>query len=377
MINKPRTYVKTGLYREVVTPYSKRLIGNYNMREEYVTSAAIIKGDKHNPYPWSYSVFTRVPFRGEAVDRQGNYGGGYQNPIYSKFSGPLQGIMEPDLTTKSKASVAYNKALDDLNDKVRGGLDLSVAMAESSATFRMVRALSKAKRYFSGIGSKRWANEWLELQYGWLPLLSDVYGAANEIIHVNLGLMYFKGRGSNSENTSVDLSSGGAVDISGVSNYTANAVITKSKIKVFNACELKVLLKPPTSIQSAARWSSLNPVSIAWELVPYSFVFDWFYDVGSWLRNQETAMLYDSAFVTGYRSELFAAEHTSKVAYSRDFTDNFTFVTRVTGESSAVYKTFSRTILYSYPTPRKPVVNTDLSAKRLLSAASLLRQFLK
>lgn len=354
------------------------LIGNYASKRAAISPSAIIKGDKVHCYPWSYVIRNKQFLKGVAWGAQGSFGG-TQRPLSDKFSGNLQGMRDIDHTGVSQPTIAYNKALDQLNDRVRGGLDLSVAMAECSATFRMVRALTKAERYFSGIGSKRWANEWLELQYGWMPLLSDVYGAAEEIQRVNLGLMRFKGRGSNAVATSKTLSSGGAVDISGISHYTegSNNVYTDFKINAYNACLIEVWLKPPTTLQELSRWTSLNPLSIAWELTPYSFVFDWFFDVGSYLRNVETSLTYNSAFLTGYRSELYVGEIKSKVRY-RDGVDNYFYrVKTIDADGQDTLKTFSRTILGSYPLPRIPHVNTDLSAKRLLSAASLLRQLLK
>lgn len=359
-------------------------LGNYPRSVLEVNSSAIIKGDKRNPNPWSYRIISQRPFTGTAIDRSGSYGGGC-GPLRWNYSGPMGPIetssgLVPTLTdaTSVQKVNAYNKALDDLNDKVRGGLDLSIAMAEASATFRMVRALSRTRRYFSGIGSKRWANEWLELQYGWKPLLSDIYNAAEEIIRVNDSLMWFKGRGSDAKDTSETRTTASDFDISGVSGYTYGPLKASTKLKLYSACELKILLKAPTSLNQVARWTSLNPLSIAWELTPYSFVFDWFFDVGSYLRNVETAVLYNSAFSAGYRSELSVAEQNTTINWSNWTTcPYFTRVVYVNGKSSGTRKDFSRVLLGSYPLPRVPQIKTDLSSSRLLSAASLLRQFLR
>ena len=51
-------------------------------------------------------------------------------------------------------------------------------------------------------------------------------------------------------------------------------------------------------------YTSMNPASIKWELVPYSFVVDWFYDIGSYLRGCETSTIYSSVFKAGWTSEL-------------------------------------------------------------------------
>lgn len=352
--------------------------GSYNSNTFQVSSSAVIKGNKKTPNPWSYTINdSDNKYIGTWRDRNGSYGGPI-GAIRWIWKGSMQGLPLPVIDAARKTTLttnAYNTALDRLNDKVRGGLDLSVAMAESSSTLRMVRALTKTKRYFSGIGSKRWANEWLELKYGWQPLLSDIYGAANEIINVNLGLMTFKGRGSDSVNTSGTrtVAAGGA-DLPG---YTNNPIVLKQKISTFCACELQVTLKAPTSVQQAARWSSLNPVSIAWELVPYSFVVDWFYDIGGYLRNAETQILYNSAFVSGYRSELSVEQGAGEFTYNDSSNTYFTKVVYAQGTCKVYKKSFNRTVLTSYPFPRRPRINTDLSSNRLLSAAALLRQLIK
>lgn len=384
MKNVPLTTLKGPL---VVTPSgggTPSTLGDYPKSVLEVNSSAIIKGDKRNPNPWSYRIISKRPFAGTAIDRSGSYGSGCGALRYN-YAGPMGPIenssgLVPSLTNAASVQKtnAYNKALDDLNDKVRGGLDLSIAMAEASATFRMVRALSKAERYFSGIGSKRWANEWLELQYGWKPLLSDIYNAADEIIRVNDSLMWFKGRGIDAKDTSEYRQTESDFDISDTSSYTHGPLGASTKLKLYAACELKVLLKAPTTLNQIARWTSLNPLSIAWELTPYSFVFDWFFDVGSYVRNLETAVLYNSAFSSGYRSELTVVEQETTINWSKMTTcPYFTRVVYVNGKSSGTRKDFSRVLLGSYPLPRVPRINTDLSASRLLSAASLLRQFLR
>lgn len=352
----------------VVTP-----LGSYPSRRQQVTHGAIIRGDRHNPCPWSWYVEDTKPFTGRAFDKQGNYGGPPQ-PWNSQFEGPLQGMLSPNLSAKSRASMVYNKTLDELAEKVRGSLDLSVAMAEASSTVSMVRALGSWRRWFSGFGSRRWANEWLQYQYGWKPLLSDIYNAADEMINTNAGMSHVKARSSSTNAAAEVLSTPGGIDVTGLSHYTAFPVKSNSKFRVFDSCEIKVWLAPPDNIQNLSRWTSLNPLSIAWELTPYSFVVDWFVDIGSYIRNLETAFLYNNSFRGGYISKLFVGSQNSTVAYRDSVEPYFGRVIWIDAKSEGLVKSFSRELLTSYPLPRVPQVNTDLSSTRLLSAAALLRQ---
>lgn len=122
-----------------------------------------------------------------------------------------------------------------------------------------------------------------------------------------------------------------------------------------------------------SNFSSLNPVSIAWELMPWSFVIDWFYDVGGYIRNLETAMLHNSRFIHGYvtygeKTDVKLKQHgTVSVSGSK----------RIYAYTGGAVRTMKdRAVLTSYPFPRIPVVSVDLGSGRLANAAALLTTFL-
>ena len=124
---------------------------------------------------------------------------------------------------------------------------------------------------------------------------------------------------------------------------------------------------------SVRRMTSLNPVSIGWELLPYSFVVDWFYDVGSLLRNGESAVLYAHNFQYGFISRLQIQN--SFHQYSEQFSDDATIgYTHASSRTKSV--TFSRNIMLGNPLPRPPQLNAKLGASRLLSTAALLGNLL-
>jgi hypothetical protein len=121
-------------------------------------------------------------------------------------------------------------------------------------------------------------------------------------------------------------------------------------------------------------------VSLGWELIPYSFVVDWFIDVGSYLRNLETALLFGTIFKSGFVSELYAVDlvddYLPSFLINTKQTDTATWWLLTKATSRRRYREFYRTKLTSYPFPRKPTFKVDLGSQRLLSAASLLRQIL-
>lgn len=126
------------------------------------------------------------------------------------------------------------------------------------------------------------ASYWLELQYGWQPLLSDVY-AASEVLSskfrtedfaqaVTASAKYFERSPMQAYPSITTMGYG-----KDVGQFT---IQTKTK--------LVVLYKPTNSFKSVMAQAGLsNPALLAWELLPYSFVVDWFLPVGNYLENMK------------------------------------------------------------------------------------------
>lgn len=117
---------------------------------------------------------------------------------------------------------------------------------------------------------------WLELQYGWNPLMADVLGFLHHLSKDGPGpLVSVKGYSKDYFDTSV----------------TVNSVMGSSKcvLGVNGTHEAWVRLYYQLTNPGLAEISSLglaNPLEIVWELIPYSFVVDWFFPVGNWLSSQ-------------------------------------------------------------------------------------------
>lgn len=256
-----------------------------------------------------------------------------------------------------------NRAIDKLNDKARGDLDLSIDFAEWHQTARMLKATDQftgmMKTAVGRFGPIKLASSlWLQYTYGVKPLLSDIYGAADESLRTVINKTErFRARATETYKPRY-------VSFSTIFGPQNVKVITGTvKRSVTYGVDVRTPEFDPT------RWSSLNPVSIAWEVMPYSFVVDWFLNVGGYLRNMETAVLYANRFRTGYCSRLSVWD--LKVQETRP----------VTGGSQlwqGYYSGngFDRATLTSYPAPSLPSFKAQLGSSRLLSAASLLANLL-
>jgi len=126
--------------------------------------------------------------------------------------------------------------------------------------------------------------------------------------------------------------------------------------------------------QQLAGYTSLNPVSIAWELVPYSFVADWFIDVGGYLRSLESACLYGQGFKSGYIVYGYKDKQDGFLDGQGKSGNTLTF-----GSANAyVYQSYKRRGRVGvYPLPVLPHFKADLGWQRLISGASLLKNFLR
>lgn len=271
----------------------------------------------------------------------------------------------------------YNEAVSKLNDKSRGDLDISVDLAEAHKTGKMFNATKNAVDYWNQFwkrsgpkwvralagGSKVAANAWLEFTYGWKPLASTLYGAADESLRLVVNkIEHHRGRAS-------QLVVPAYVTLETIWG-PVNFPVVGGGIKY--SITLGVALT--TDQHDPARWSSLNPVSIAWELMPYSFVVDWFYDVGGYLRNVETSLLYMNRFRTGYRTDLSVSKVTCQITDKLvSAGETHSSIHRGTVEHVDI----NRKVLTSYPAPYLPSFEAKLGSSRLLSAASLLRQRMK
>lgn len=134
---------------------------------------------------------------------------------------------------------------------------------------------------------------WLELQYGWLPLLKDAQGAAEMLAH--------------HLNTPLQLKVRVSRNAGGVPGKTEHAPyfianVRPVKIWITSRTSLIAILKE----KDVAQLSGLTDyASVAWEVMPWSFVIDWFIPIGNWLGARGVSQGLTGTFVSShiYREE--------------------------------------------------------------------------
>jgi len=112
------------------------------------------------------------------------------------------------------------------------------------------------------------SGRWLELQYGWIPLLQSSFEASKAFEAV-----------SNGPRKSVFTASGTrGVDYE-ASTSVNHSCLLKGRVGRRIQYEMYEEMSVPRQL------GLYDPLSIAWELTPWSFVVDWFLPIGDYLSN--------------------------------------------------------------------------------------------
>lgn len=119
------------------------------------------------------------------------------------------------------------------------------------------------------------ANGWLELQYGWKPLLQDIYGSA-EMIDQKIRRSV---RTRLSTSKSIVKNGFDIVDDRAWSHARSRWT---SKFTMKNVVYYST---PSATLQTLVQCGVTNPALIVWELTPWSFVVDWLLPIGNYLSS--------------------------------------------------------------------------------------------
>lgn len=346
-----------------------RVHHNANLLTNSCSGWPVIRGDHKTPNEHSYSFWKTG---GRGVYRHIANDGWWEVDVGCVTSFSLD-----------DSSIAYNNALSQVVEKARGGLDLTVDAAQAGQNIRMMNVfktfMSYAQNFRGGWRSNRFGRfrkgglgkgsvksagqAWLEYIYGWKPLVDDIYAAADESLRFVLNrYSTIEGHGLFKDTRYLTMDDG------------TNFVGRNIPVQIKNAVTI-VLTLDNQKTMDISRWGSLNPISIGWELMPYSFVVDWFFNVGQFLRNAETALLYGSAVSDGYVSNLRVAKMDPWTGGKIGSGPGYVQTTE--GNWYATRLAFQRSRLKTFPVPGKIPLKTDLSQGHFFNAAALLTQFIR
>jgi hypothetical protein len=266
----------------------------------------------------------------------------------------LQAYAEREQVANLVASTA-RKIADSVISLRRGNFAHAVYSLTGS---QPQRGLSRGiKRRYGGI-----PEQWLALQYGWKPLLSDVYGSCEELARTLVG--------RNCDAYEAIGTGKGAV--SGSSYVTT---VDTPDFEVYwdlrsqsKACVTYQVLSEGASFLD--RTGITNPLLLGWELLPWSFVVDWFYPVGTFLENLNFSS--GLGFNRGYCSS--KVEGTVGIRTRNENKRPFTFDEGgwTSGSIQGRFTSFERNVYVSWPAVHPPQFKDPFSPTHVANALSLL-----
>jgi hypothetical protein len=233
---------------------------------------------------WSNPTFSGTPYY-DVPDRLLDLNGVYSYINWNKSS--VDAAF--DATLAAQQNETKLKALVKIADaKVNVAVTLAEAHKTSDLILDAARRIDRAYRAFRkgnlkgvaenlNITPRRLHKSWLEYKYGWMPLLMDVKGAAEFFAQQHVVRSpRFKVSASNTVTKTYP-----AIlpwSPMGTPNNGIELWSCTRTVKVVVWCELS-----SPHLSELQQLGLTNPALIAWELIPFSFVFDWFVQVGDWL----------------------------------------------------------------------------------------------
>lgn len=211
--------------------------------------------------------------------------------------------LDPSGISATKANNAalrkFVSRLQEVNTAVQGG----VILGELAQTLRSIKSPAQSLRKLvtdwraTGVNLRRTArfrplpvrrrlvqdalaDSWLETQFHWIPLLRDIDDGCRALAEINTGQALVAARvtakGQAQDNPTETFGSNG----DGLAGWETRVVVVEDVIVIYrgamrvNARD-SLLMRPELLGFNPASW-----VPTAWELVPYSFLIDYFTNIG-------------------------------------------------------------------------------------------------
>jgi hypothetical protein len=200
------------------------------------------------------------------------------------------------------------------------------------------------------------AQAWLELQYGWKPLLNDIY---NGIRAVNEGLA----KDPNQTYVVRRVSEGLPFLERDVSYVWPSERFDHSAF-----CDVEVKYRFRVSDPYLAYLTGIgldNPLYLAWVALPFSFVVDWLVPVSDWLSAMSAPL--GLTFVSGYCST--KTHGTINIRRDRYSNENLPYIRPAIGRAEFVM--LRRELYNSFPLPKLYFRFPFTSLERAASAVAL------
>lgn len=309
--------------------------------------------------------------------------------FWTKKEGPIQSVTASRLDPDCLSDSEYKAKVKLFNQLKGEGANLANMLGERKQVVKSIEGalntivytirdlrrgnVASAIRRMGGdpltarkLKGKDISSQWLSLQYGWKPLLSDVYDIVTDAHKRELSTAVVFRASSKTVREGVSSSSWclSPVYNEQVGRYKSTGIV-----------KYMVRVRPNSVLAEPAALGFTNPLTVLWEVTPWSFVVDWFIPIGRYLE-QLTAD-HGWTFLDGCRTRFLKSDEHMFSGDERAYDPNpVGWYTLIVGSAygSASYVEMERTILGSFPTPSLPRAKNPLSIAHFLNSLALGHQ---
>jgi hypothetical protein len=372
----PFTLTKKGkkVLNQAIVKNNRAIIDDYKRQMAARRQRIVmrLRSRKYENHAYSMSIVDTMDGLHDIVAKPPSFPYAATGTMAALFGGAVNDI--PSISTNEKLVV-----IDRLKGKILGSsFNLGIFLGEGHMALEMIffaaRRLTlalhaarkgrwgEAARHLRPAGSaskdvshfytksRTVAMNWLELQYGWLPLVNDLQEGAQMLAHWTQDPFTHKVR--------ANLKVKGKV-------VSANPVDTLVTGKSLRRTTITAYL---TETNVPRLLGLQDMATVAWELTPWSFVADWAIPIGNYLNARMVSSSLKGEFVTSVKEEF---ECTSCViSPTSQWVDNTALRPGYRQSGTKLTRTVDNTL----PVPRPSFVGFDkvLSWKRAANAVALL-----
>lgn len=302
---------------------------------------------------------------------------------------------------QSKQAALLNKLVGKLNTQVRsqyysafetlyeGRKTIDMVLGAVGTVMRSARAVRRGRFVAAarelglasppkGVSRNRtFGNNWLEYRYGWMPLYYTIYGEMQRqfdrmrekppVFRVSSGVRESVSKTTYGANVFEPIPSASLYKLNKGTyraKYVTNYTLGVSGVMYYR-------IKNET-ISAATEMGLTNPMLLAWEALPLSFVADWFVNVSDVLENYDTWV--GKEYLGGSYTRF--AQGTDHV-YDTIVGVTSPWKTTMSDPGSYSEGHYVERVVWSSPPTVSLQFAPSLNIKRVLDAASLLRQFFR
>lgn len=331
----------------VYNPYIKQLDHNFGATGVYTETLRSIYPDRFVGDPYGLYCMRRYLVK-------------LNSSPYYDFSYDINRVW-PGLeeAVHSKLLQRYHAKLKDKNAHI-GNI-----VAERAKTFQMLRALLNPKGLVASfLHSKDLARTigdgFLAFQFGLRPLLQDLYDTFLKLSSDTLlnaaERIQVKVTAKNSDLWTLEPPTKFQAGHRASVTYRESYVVD---FKVENG-----------ALYDLSRFGLINPAEIAWEVLPWSFVIDWFLPIGDYISSLTSDA--GLVFLTGVQTKRWELTMDSYTSYSFERSGNALISSEFSQKRYKYRK--ERTVLSSAPSVLFPLFQNPLSAYHVAESLALLKQ---